>query len=108
MPTSAAGRVASARGRSRPHRRVRRPVIAAAAAVLLAVLLAPLVSTVPAAAAPADPLPSASAPASPSPSGTACQERPTVRPDHAPVLAHFYIWFNASSWNRAKTDYPAV
>jgi hypothetical protein len=25
-----------------------------------------------------------------------------------PVLAHFYIWFNASSWNRAKVDYPAV
>lgn len=23
-----------------------------------------------------------------------------------PTLAYFYIWFNASSWNRAKTDYP--
>ena len=24
------------------------------------------------------------------------------------VLAHYYIWFDASSWNRAKTDYPAL
>jgi hypothetical protein len=26
----------------------------------------------------------------------------------APVLAHFYMWFSASSWSRAKTDFPAV
>jgi hypothetical protein len=26
----------------------------------------------------------------------------------APVLAYYYIWYNASSWNRAKTDYPLV
>jgi glycosyl hydrolase family 99 len=25
-----------------------------------------------------------------------------------PVFAYYYIWFNASSWNRAKTDYPAI
>lgn len=25
-----------------------------------------------------------------------------------PVLAYFYIWFNPSSWNRAKMDYPAL
>jgi Glycosyl hydrolase family 71 len=25
-----------------------------------------------------------------------------------PVLAYYYIWFNHASWNRAKTDYPAV
>ena len=25
-----------------------------------------------------------------------------------PVWAYYYIWFNASSWNRAKTDYPAL
>ncbi|WBB77278.1 hypothetical protein O7606_13310 [Micromonospora sp. WMMD882] len=25
-----------------------------------------------------------------------------------PVLAYYYIWFNPSSWNRAKTDYPLV
>jgi hypothetical protein len=24
------------------------------------------------------------------------------------VLAHYYIWFNVTSWNRAKTDYPLV
>jgi hypothetical protein len=39
---------------------------------------------------------------------TACPDRPPAQPDHAPVLAHFYIWFTASSWNRAKSDYPAV
>jgi len=26
----------------------------------------------------------------------------------APVLAYYYIWFNASSWNRAKRDVPLV
>ena len=25
-----------------------------------------------------------------------------------PVLAYYYIWFNASSWNRAKIDYPIL
>jgi Glycosyl hydrolase family 99 len=25
-----------------------------------------------------------------------------------PVLAYYYIWFNHASWNRAKTDYPAL
>jgi hypothetical protein len=25
-----------------------------------------------------------------------------------PVLAYYYIWFQASSWNRAKTDYPVL
>ncbi len=25
-----------------------------------------------------------------------------------PVLAYYYIWFNASSWNRAKINYPLV
>lgn len=25
-----------------------------------------------------------------------------------PVLAYYYIWFNASSWNRAKQDYPLL
>jgi hypothetical protein len=25
-----------------------------------------------------------------------------------PVFAYYYIWFNVSSWNRAKTDYPAI
>src|SRR4051794_23349844 len=24
----------------------------------------------------------------------------------APVFAYYYIWFDATSWNRAKTDYP--
>jgi glycosyl hydrolase family 99 len=26
----------------------------------------------------------------------------------APVFAYYYIWFNPTSWQRAKTDYPAI
>jgi hypothetical protein len=26
----------------------------------------------------------------------------------APVFAYYYIWFNPSTWNRAKTDYPVL
>ena len=32
----------------------------------------------------------------------------TATRDPTPVLAHYYIWFNHSSWNRAKTDYPLL
>lgn len=35
-----------------------------------------------------------------------CPDRTAAQPGAAPVLAHFYIWFNATSWNRAKIDYP--
>jgi hypothetical protein len=31
-----------------------------------------------------------------------------IRPDDPPVLAHYYIWFNPTSWNRAKDDTPAA
>ena len=31
---------------------------------------------------------------------------PTVNP--TPVLAYYYIWYNTSSWNRAKTDLPLL
>jgi hypothetical protein len=41
------------------------------------------------------------------PAGT-CAAKPASATGDVPVLAHFYIWFNASSWNRAKKDYPAV
>ncbi|TFV74839.1 hypothetical protein E4P39_11245 [Blastococcus sp. CT_GayMR19] len=37
-----------------------------------------------------------------------CPAHTTVQPGQAPVLAHFYIWFQPSSWNRAKTDFPTV
>jgi hypothetical protein len=51
-----------------------------------------------------------SAPSSTSvtPNTTVCPDRPPAPPDGAPVLAHFYMWFSASSWSRAKTDFPAV
>ena len=32
--------------------------------------------------------------------------RAASRPD--PLFAYYYIWFNASSWDRAKTDYPLL
>ena len=28
--------------------------------------------------------------------------------DPTPVLAYYYIWFDATSWKRAKTDYPVL
>jgi hypothetical protein len=28
--------------------------------------------------------------------------------DPTPTFAYYYIWYNASSWNRGKTDYPLV
>jgi hypothetical protein len=31
---------------------------------------------------------------------------PTVNP--VPILAYYYIWYNTSSWNRAKTDTPLL
>jgi hypothetical protein len=36
----------------------------------------------------------------------AAARRPGEQP--VPVLAYYYIWFNHASWNRAKTDYPAL
>jgi hypothetical protein len=33
---------------------------------------------------------------------------PSADPGHPIVLAHFYIWFDANSWNRAKIDFPLV
>lgn len=34
--------------------------------------------------------------------------RSSVVEPHAPVLAYYYIWYETSSWRRAKTDYPLV
>lgn len=36
----------------------------------------------------------------------AADERPA--PHDPPVLAYFYIWYNPTSWQRAKTDYPIL
>jgi hypothetical protein len=33
---------------------------------------------------------------------------PAVAADPPPVFAYYYIWFNASSWNRRKVDYPLI
>ena len=32
--------------------------------------------------------------------------RAAARPD--PLFAYYYIWFNGTSWDRAKTDYPVL
>src|SRR4051794_34214543 len=36
---------------------------------------------------------------------SASAESPAPTPS-VPILAYFYQWFDDSSWNRAKTDYP--
>jgi hypothetical protein len=52
--------------------------------------------------------------AAPRPADTVASVKPVAVLDKAgqarpvPVLAYYYIWYNASSWNRAKTDYPLV
>jgi hypothetical protein len=33
---------------------------------------------------------------------------PPERPGDPYVLAHYYIWYDATSWNRAKTDFPLL
>ncbi|MEU4569483.1 endo-1,3-alpha-glucanase family glycosylhydrolase [Micromonospora sp. NPDC023956] len=87
---------------------------AAVAVAALLTLLAPL----PVADRPA----SAAAPAWQAPAGPPDAAPPwVVAPPHAaaaptpagtsapvPVLAYYYIWFNPTSWNRAKTDYPLL
>jgi hypothetical protein len=67
-------------------------------------LVLPTVTAGPTAAAP----PVQAAPPPSSPAVGACPVRPPAQPEEAPVLAHFYIWFQPSSWNRAKIDFPAV
>ncbi len=39
---------------------------------------------------------------------TASATTTQAQPGDPLVLAHYYIWFEATSWNRAKTDYPAL
>ena len=73
----------SPNGRRPPRRRpFRRRPMAAAAVLLLSGLVTVPVPTEPAYAAPA--------------------------PEPVPVLAHYYIWFNPTSWSRAKIDYPLL
>ncbi len=49
--------------------------------------------------------PAAAQAAAPTPDPT----RPSgAQTDPIPKLAYYYIWFDPSSWNRAKTDYPIL
>jgi Glycosyl hydrolase family 99 len=34
--------------------------------------------------------------------------QPAAKTGDPPVFAYYYIWFNPTSWNRAKTDYPVL
>jgi len=43
-----------------------------------------------------------------SPAAAAAQSTGEFAGDEPPTFAYYYIWFNPSSWNRAKTDYPAL
>ena len=43
----------------------------------------------------------------PGASSAAAQTDP-IEPGDPLVLVHYYIWFDATSWNRAKIDYPAL
>jgi hypothetical protein len=52
--------------------------------------------------------PSPAARASQSASPIASSQSPTQSGQQAPMLAYFYIWFNPSSWNRYKIDYPLL
>jgi len=85
---------------------MRNPVRGAARCLLaigiLIGLQLPTVVAVPATAAPA----TQRAPAPTTEAG--CPSGSPTRPEEAPVLAHFYMWFQPSSWNRAKIDFPAV
>jgi hypothetical protein len=45
--------------------------------------------------------------AQPRPAAASRLHGPDVR-DPVPVMAYYYIWYDPQSWNRAKTDYPAL
>jgi hypothetical protein len=43
-----------------------------------------------------------------SPAKAAAQPTAELVGDEPPTFAYYYIWFDPSSWNRAKTDYPLL
>jgi len=54
------------------------------------------------------PSPSASATLSPAHSKGSSGQPAAGSARQIPLLAYFYIWFNPSSWNRMKKDYPLI
>ncbi|MEV0325467.1 endo-1,3-alpha-glucanase family glycosylhydrolase [Micromonospora echinospora] len=88
---------------------------AAVAVAALLTLLAPLPvadrpasAGVPARTAPAGTPDTALPWAAVPPSVAAAAPNPSASSAPVPVLAYYYIWFNPTSWNRAKTDYPLL
>ena len=91
--------------RSRPHNRRQAPTIAIALAFVAALAALGLASpsAVPASAGSSDgPVPSRSASAS---AGASASPVPV---SSIPVLAYYYMWFNAFSWTHTKTDLPIL
>jgi hypothetical protein len=84
---------------------LRRPGRAPKTEVAIGVILALLVTAV--VLAPARP---AAAAAAQPPGGAAARATLRAAPgtDPVSVLAYYYIWFNPSSWNRAKVDFPLL
>jgi hypothetical protein len=89
----AAIRVGGMATRRQPaHRRTKRPANKGATLLMVAVVsLGGIMAAAPSARAATSPATAAG----------------TTNTQPYPVFAYYYIWYNASSWNRAKTDYPA-
>ena len=87
---------------------LRRHAVGRCTVALSTVLVLAVPGMAAAAPAAASPAPNAGAPSPSAASAGPCPNRPAPQPGHTPVLAHFYIWFTTASWNRAKSDYPAV
>ena len=96
--THTTGRASMRRG-PHPTRRRLASAVAAVVGVLAVVTSGPAGAS---ASRPASPPSTASSPPSAEPS------RPVADPSDPIVLAHYYIWFDAGSWNRAKQDLPAI
>ena len=98
-------------------RRISRTALSGGAILLLTLLTGALSPASQAASRTASPKPSHSAPATHSASATHSAPVSSPTPAHStstgsaqqtPLLAYFYIWFNPTSWNRLKIDYPLI
>jgi hypothetical protein len=53
-------------------------------------------------------LASAAVLAAPAPRATGAEKKAALESGDVPLLAYYYIWFNPTSWERAKVDYPLI
>ncbi len=91
-------------------RRIGQAALSGGAVVLLTLLLGALSPASQAASHSASPKPShsGSAARSPTSSPTPAPSPSRASAQQIPLLAYFYIWFNPTSWNRLKIDYPLL